>query len=114
MSTSYEREVILSLFQAPGWFDLFELHERLLLSPAQIASVLMFLTGEGYCKVEGTKAKLTESGTIWVLRNRKKIFMVSDRKWTSTESTVSERRTPGDPYMPRLRSVDEDFFRKLA
>lgn len=114
MSASHEREVILSLFQAGDWFDLFDLHEALLLSPAQIASVVGFLEENGLCVVKATKARLTDRGVRWVLRNRRKIFMGSNLYWKTPERKADYRLEVGEPYMPNLKSVDKDFFEKLS
>lgn len=113
MGTSYEREVILALFESDDWFDLYELHEDLLLSPAQVVSVIEFLAGEDLCRVDGTKAKLSEKGVQWVLRNRKKIFMNNKRQWSVPQSADVERLRVGEPYMPKLGSIDKHFFQKL-
>ncbi|MEP3676146.1 hypothetical protein [Sulfitobacter sp.] len=113
MSTSYEREVILALFESGDWFDLYELHEELLLSPAQVFSVVTFLASEALCKVDGTKATLTEKGVRWVLRNRKRIFMSTKRHWSVPQGADVARLKVGQPYMPKLGSVDKYFFQKL-
>lgn len=114
MSTSYEREVILALFESDDWFDLYDLHEDLLLSPAQVVSVITFLTGEALCQVDGTKAKLSEKGIRWVLRNRRRIFMSNERHWSLPQRADVARLQVGQPYMPKLGSVDRDFFQKLT
>lgn len=114
MSTSYEREIILALFQSEDWFDLYELHEALRLSPAQVVFVVSFLQDEGLCQVDGTKAKLSEKGVRWVLHNRKKIFMNNKRHWSVPQQADVARLQAGQPYMPKLGSVDIDFFRKLS
>lgn len=112
MSSTHEREVILALYQSNDWFDLYTLHEDLLLSPAQIVSVVMFLESEGLCEIVDTKAKMTEKGSRWVLKNRKNIFMQSERNWAEPAVPKGDRLLAGEPYMPNLKSVDKDFFLK--
>lgn len=114
MSTSNEREVILALFQSGDWLDLYELHEDFLLSPAQVVSVVNFLEGEGLCQVDGINARLTEKGIRWVLGNRRKIFMSSKRHWSDPHGEDVARLRVGQPYMPKLGSVDRNFFHKLS
>lgn len=113
MFPSHEREVILALFQANDWFDLYALHEELLLSPAQIVSAVMRLQADGLCEADGMKAKLNNDGVRWVLKNRREIFLRSGRKWSISPLVDHPKFDIGEPYMPRLKSIDKDFFRKL-
>ena len=114
MTESHKRLVILALFQAGDWFDLYALHEEFSLSPAQIISTLVLLDEKSLCEVDGTRARLTQSGVNWVLKNRRELFMQSGRKWAKLDSSNRSNLYAGQPYMPRLRSVDKDFYRKLS
>jgi hypothetical protein len=114
MTESHKRLVILALFQARDWLDLYALHEKFSLSPAQIISTLALLDEQKLCEVDGTRARLTQSGYNWVLKNRRQIFMQSGRKWAKLDSSNKRHLHVGQPYMPRLRSVDKDFYRKLS
>lgn len=114
MIQSHEREVILALFQANDWFDLYALHEELLLSPAQIASVLMRLLEDGLCESDGMNAKLNGAGIKWVLKNRREIFMRGSRTWANSPLVDAQKIGIRQPYMPRLKSIDKDFCHKLA
>ncbi|WP_288942979.1 hypothetical protein [uncultured Roseovarius sp.] len=111
---SYEREVILALFRTNDWFDLYELHDQLRLSPAQIASSVKMMGECGFCETEGLKARMTLKGMKWVLKNRKRIFLHKNRTWASSKFVKETDRDVGEPYMPRLKSIDTKFFLNLG
>ena len=113
MFKSHEREIILALFQANDWFDLYALHKKFLLSPAQIVATMTQLKGDGLCETDRTMARLNQNGFIWVMRNRRELFLRRDRRWAVSPLVEKQKIEVGEPYMPRLRSIDKNFFRKL-
>lgn len=110
---SYEREVYQRLFSHDGWLDLFELHTRWSLSPGQLSSAIEKLLEERMVEVKGTNAKLTERGRVWIVKNRREIFMDVERKWDVPKAVSEHRIAAGEPYLPRIRSLSMDFFEKL-
>ena len=110
---SHERELYQHLFSREGWVDLFELHTRLSLSPAQLSSSIEKLFEKGLVEVEGTNARLTGSGRAWLVKNRREVFMNVKRYWQVPKSVAEPSIVPGEPYLPRIRSLSADFFKKL-
>ena len=109
---TYERELILRLFRSGGWYDLYQLHEELLLSPAQVSSAISKLKDMELVQLDGLSAKLTDAGLNWVMKNRKSLFMSVDRKWSRSEARTEPSVAVGEPYLPRLKSISTDFFNK--
>lgn len=110
--SSFEREIIRELFKSYDWFDLYSLHVRFLLSPAQVAYAISKLEGDGLVEIDGTNAKLTAQGRGWVLKNRRDLFLNAKRPWAKSKFEKGEKLKAGKLYMPRLRSIDRAFFEK--
>ncbi|MGO4909968.1 hypothetical protein ACEN2J_16725 [Pseudorhodobacter sp. W20_MBD10_FR17] len=110
--SSFEREIILELFKCQNWFDLYSMHERLRLSPAQVAYTVSKLSANGSIEVDGTKARLTEQGRLWVLKNRRALFLDVKRPWADSKFVSEQGFEAGQPYLPRLKSIDRTYFRK--
>lgn len=107
---SYKREVLRKLFSTLDWCDLYQLHVEKLISPAQIAMSLNDLSETGIIETDGIKARLTDDGRNWVLRNRVALFANVDRSWSKPVLKKESALDPSAPYLPRLRSIDKKFF----
>lgn len=110
---SSDREVIRQLFLSVDWIDLYELHVSYGLSPAQVLDTVERLRSADFVEHDGLNARLTPSGREWVRAARFEIFVDNDFKWRSP--TETERFvTSGEPYLPDLTLIDENFFLRLG
>jgi len=109
---SSKREILSALFHADAWLDLYELHENYKLSPGVLAQSVQFLQENGLLETDGMRAKLTAEGRAWVFLNRKKIFYSVNRFWSQPYTNEEPKVDGKDPYMPRMKSIDKDFFQK--
>jgi len=112
--TTFEREVISALFSAKGWVDLYDLHEKYLLSPGQLVHAARKFDQLGIVEWTETRLKLSDHGRHWVLVNRSTLFLQrSPRFWAiDFDGIVREPSHPSEPYMPKIRAVRAKFFRE--
>lgn len=109
---SAEREILRLLFAASGnYVDLYVLHQRYVLSAAQFSRALRQLEQRGLVEWDCLKARLTEKGTTWLLRNRKAIFLSVNRPWRDMPDNLKRASVVAtEPYLPKLSGVDRNFF----
>jgi len=106
-----DKLILKAAFQAPGGFDLYDLHVRFHLSPAALFQACTEFERQNIIDREGMKVRLTNYGQNWVLKNRKKIFFTSKREWTQPSAWhFDEQGDPNKPYLPRLGLVDREYF----
>lgn len=107
---SSKREILIALFQTDDWFDLYQLHKEYKLSPGVLAQSVTFLQNNGLLETDGMKVKLTAKGRVWVFLNRKRMFYSVERFWTQPCTNDETRIDANSPYMPRLKSINKNFF----
>lgn len=113
--SSSDREVIRFLFAADDWADLYELHTKFSLTPAQVLDIIERLAKAGFAETQGIHSRLTLEGRQWVIEARDQIFFgVGSRSWTFSDKIVSDAENQLDPYLPDLKLLDRDFFIGLA
>lgn len=111
--SSLESIVIREMYKATDWVDLYQIHKKYLLSPIQLLDFCEYLSEIEVIKIEGRKAKITDFGRKWSIKNRYKIFS-SERPWAKGSPYLQlERRAVHEPYLPNLKLLDKDFFLKL-
>ena len=109
-----EKLVLKAAFQAPGGFDLYDLHLKFRLSPTILFQTCTDFEHRNMITREGMRVSLTNYGQQWVLTNRKKIFFTSTREWTQPSGGYfDEPRDPYMPYLPKLGQIDRDHFINL-
>jgi len=109
---SFEREIIRTLFESQDWVDLFDLHERYMLSPGQLSFAVRRLKGLGIIETNGLQVKLNARGRKWVFAHREPLFLRGNRFWAAQNDQVGDAQlSPLEPYMPKLKSIRADFFR---
>lgn len=109
-----DKLILKSAFQAPGGFDLYDLHLKFRLSPAVIFQSCSDFEELNIIQREGMRVSLTSQGQLWVLTNRKRIFFTSKREWTRpSEWYFDEPLDPKKPYLPKLSLIDRDHFTNL-
>jgi hypothetical protein len=113
--TSFERETIRVLFASSDWIDIFVLHERYMLSPGQLSHAVRKLAALNVIDVSGLNVRLNSRGRKWVFVNRRMLFMRNEvRFWASRhDPTQHPSISPATPYMPKLKAVRTDFFKKI-
>lgn len=115
MSTStFERKIILELFKNQSWLDIYKLHEKFLFSPQQLAFSLEKLRKLNTIEINNTLVRLSVSGREWVLDNRSEIFLNINRNWSKSNFIKDKKLPVNEPYLPRLSSVEQSFFRSLV
>ena len=110
---SSDREVISTLFNSTDFVDLFEIHERFVLSLAQILEALERLASLGFVEREALTAKLTKAGREWVVLSRRALFFSPHKDWRvfgARDRIVEEN----EPYLPDWSRVDKEHFRGLS
>lgn len=66
--------------------DLYNLHLKYRLSPAQVSRSVNNLLKENVIAIEGDFIFLTEKSREWILKNRKELFLDKNRKYWKTEN----------------------------
>jgi hypothetical protein len=114
--SSSDREVIKFLFSGSDWCDLYELHKRFNLSPAQILDIVERLKTVGLAEIDGVRARLTPDGRMWVIAARDEIFFGNgDQDWKHYNQAAAYKSLDTvEPYLPDLRIIDRNFFLNLA
>jgi hypothetical protein len=107
------RELAKALYDGEGLVDLYSLHDRFLLGPAELLRALRVLERIGIVAEEcDGVVKLSVDGRkrIWALR--RSLLSARDRPWATMEL---DRLDPAAPYLPDLAKVERSFFyAKLA
>ncbi len=110
---SLESIVVRELYKTTDWVDLYQLHKKYLLSPIQLLDFCEKLLEIEVIEIEGRKARITDFGRKWSVKNRYKIFS-SEGPWAKGSPYLQlERRAVEKPYLPKLKLLDKDFFLKL-
>ena len=78
--TSSDIIVIKSLLQSEV-VDVHSLHVDYHLSPAQLQLSISKLVEAGIISVDETRIRLTQSGSDWIYRNRKALFLDDERRF---------------------------------
>ena len=80
--SSSDKRILLELFKKRKSINIYYLHKKYLLSPAQINRFVRNYLEEKLISFDNCKIKLTEKGIEWILHNRKKIFLSHNKnKW---------------------------------
>lgn len=109
---THDREIIRKLFSSKDDINLFEIHAEKKLSPGQIAATLNWMEQAELIEIDGLRVRLSRQGRDWILRNRRAIFMNITRSWAKPTKCLPEALNFRVPYMPKLSSIDQNFFRK--
>jgi hypothetical protein len=89
------RELLRAAYATDAPLDLYELHQRYLLTPAQVLRAVNMLLEMSVVSVgeKGQSIVLTDHGRTWVLANRRKIFSKSTYwKHLPSEGRPQERK----------------------
>lgn len=78
--TSSDIIIIKSLLQSKI-VDIHSLHVDYHLSPAQLQLSISKFINAGIVCVDGIKLRLTQSGSDWIYRNRKALFLDDERRF---------------------------------
>lgn len=111
MFYSEDVEIVRELI-AKREVDLYNLHLKYKLSPAQVSRSVKMLLKENVVKDEGDVIKMTENGLNWILRNRNELFLNGERNYWKEEDDNS--RYNGDELQPFeyvleiLKIIEED------
>jgi len=102
------RELARALYANEGPVDVYELHERFLLSSAELLSSIQFLQGIGVISEERDGfVRLSPQGRERIWDKRHELLMSRDRPWTAI---ALDRLDPAAPYLPDLSKVELSFF----
>lgn len=69
--------------------DLYDLHLKYRLSPAQISRSVKRFIAEGIVVCQDNTIELTDYGKEWIVHNRKELFLDDSRKYWKQESQDS-------------------------
>lgn len=81
MIVDSEDIIIIKGLMETGTLDLYSIHQRFLLSPAQIVRSLQRLHSIGILEYDAEKAKITEFGESWIIANRKELFLKQKKRY---------------------------------
>ena len=113
-----DREILLILFESHGEIDVYSFYEKYHLLPARILSSIRKLQELSVVvfNSESMLISLTDSGRIWVVANRREIFMRKiDMVWRSPPSSYVRPQIPVlEPYVPKRRYISKKFFNSLV
>lgn len=114
---SVDKILIKHMVNSIDWCDLYQLHEKCLLSPGQLSRSLRGFIGSGIVEI-GPKlsARPTAKGRLWVLANRRQLFLSPvHRRWAESisKAQVSTEQSYV-PRMPPLNGLNRDFFVALS
>jgi hypothetical protein len=110
--SSFEKEILRSLFERGDWLDLYQLHQEYLLSPGQLSYAVRKFVHNEIIEVEGLLVRLTEHGQKWVFAHRREIFL-ADRNRYWAEPSDHKMQTPmpvTQPYLPKLNKANLKFL----
>lgn len=113
-----DREILLVLFESYGEVDVYSFHEKYHLLPARILSSIRKLQELSVVvfNSDSMLISLTDSGRIWVVANRREIFMRKiDMVWRVPPSSyVRPQIRVLEPYVPKRRYISKKFFDSLV
>lgn len=78
--SSSDKKILLELFKERKSIYIYYFHEKYLFSPAQINRFVRNYLEERIISFIDYKIKITELGIKWIIHNRKKIFLSSNKK----------------------------------
>lgn len=84
MVYSEDVEIIKELMRNVN-VNLYDLHLKYRLSPAQVSNTVKTLLEEGVISIQGESIGLTERGREWIVNNRKTLFLDGTRKYWKQE-----------------------------
>lgn len=111
MFYSEDVEIIRELIHNKS-IDLYDLHLKYRLSPAQVSRSVKNLLNEGVVEIEGETISMTDLGREWIIKNRHALFLDENRKYWKIEKEGS--RFVGDDIhnfeytLEILRLLEED------
>ena len=88
MFYSEDVEIIRELIHNKS-IDLYDLHLKYRLSPAQVSRSVKNLLNEGVVEIEGETISMTDLGREWIIKNRHALFLDENR--IITKSSTMER-----------------------
>ncbi|PZP53744.1 MAG: hypothetical protein DI586_10685 [Micavibrio aeruginosavorus] len=112
--TTEDREMLKYIHEGGGVLDPYLLHEKFLLSPAQITRLIRKFTVWGIIKEEEGILHLTDKGAEWVFKNRRLVFCQVETYWKRCPKQYQASQLPvGTAYLPDFEALDKDFFKKI-
>lgn len=95
--------------------DAYFFHEKYMLSPAQLLKSIKKLREEGIIIFEEKILSLTDKGKIWVMANRKQLFLQERSKyWKQISKEVKqERMMKNELYKPKKKNIDSELFKNI-
>lgn len=107
---TYERIIVRRLFEATGYVDLFEFHERYRISAAQILDCCDRYGREGLIQRSGMKAQLTAAGRLQVWQNRRAMFSVGRAaNWRYFKQPKDWREEIDAVHRPHFSWLGDEF-----
>lgn len=89
----------------------YHFHQKYLLSPAQMARTLRKFLNLEVIEFKDNEAILTKTGESWIIENRKKIFMNSNKYWKQVpEYMKQESLEINEVYKPNRKNLDSELF----
>lgn len=107
------RELAKALYEGEGVVDLYALHDRFLLGPAELLRAFRVLKRIGIVAEERDGVvHLSVDGRRQLWAWRRSLLVARERPWATMEL---DRLDPAAPYLPDLAKVERSFFyAKLA
>ncbi|KZK94033.1 hypothetical protein PsAD46_01285 [Pseudovibrio sp. Ad46] len=105
--TSYQRQILATIYKANAEVDLYLLHKQFQLSPSQILITVTELEEHKLIERVGVVVKATQKGRNWIYAHRKEIFMNIDRYWATPTLNESQLPPPMQPYFPEKVTTNE-------
>jgi len=84
-----EKEILINLFSQPSGINIYEFHEKYLLSPAQLSAFVDTYSKEGYVSINDDILSITPSGQRWIISKRAKLFLNEDKYWKKVPDSIS-------------------------
>ncbi|MES2038356.1 MAG: hypothetical protein V4495_10990 [Pseudomonadota bacterium] len=113
-----DREILLILFESSQAVDVYSFYEKYNLLPTKILTSIRKLQEIGVLvfNPESLLVSLTEEGRIWIVANRREIFLRKiDLSWKAPPSSYLRTKIKEfEPYIPRRRYISKDFFNSLV
>jgi predicted transcriptional regulator len=111
---SEDIEFIKELFERKK-VTLYLFHEKYLLSPAQLARTIKKFLDEGIVELNKEEVSLTPNGEIWIICNRKALFLIEKNKYWK-EIPIEMNQIPigiNEYYNPDRNKLDTELFKNL-
>jgi DNA-binding PadR family transcriptional regulator len=108
---SEDREILRDLYSSIESIDVYQFHDKYMLSPGQVARVIRKYEKSGVIEMEGGSISITKMGRKWLIKNRREIFFSVNRDaWEHIPDEFLSAQNK-ENYIPKWRTLRQ-FYKK--